>query len=201
MNKGKYSPAGWLTAWFDHVPQGAALDLGAGAGDLSVWLADRDFQVTAVERDEEILSQLQARSRISGFAVVEQDLADYEPAPAHFSLVVAASVLHFLLPQKLPGLAHRLTEGLAPGGFLMAEVFTVDDPSYSERQARNSQIAADTFSLPDRSETIHYFQKGELRELFAELQILSYQEDRRLDQAGEYGYRAGATLVARRWNH
>ena len=201
MNKSKYEPPGWLSAWIDHIPRGAALDLGAGQGGLAAWLSERGFNVTAVERDPMMLSVLHNRIGGDRIKVVEADLAEFQPKPEHSSLIIASSVLHFIHPRALASVGQRLLAGLAPGGLLMAEVFTVDDPSCSERKAHLDQIAPNTFALSERSGLIHYFDQGQLRSLFADLHILLYQEGRRLDSSSDFGYRAGATLIARRINH
>ena len=200
MSESKYHPPGWLQAWLEHIPQGPALDLGAGAGELATWLAERGYPVTAVERDPAALSALRGRSRKADVEIIEVDLTEYQPPPSHFSLIVASSVLHFIDPRDLASLAQRLIESLVPGGFLMAEVFTVDDPGFSDRKGRLEECRPNTFKLEDQFELIHYFDKGELRSLFTELQVLYYQEDRRLDSTSEHGYHGGATLVARRAN-
>ena len=196
-----FSPPPWLTAWLDHIPHGRALDLGAGRGDLAAWLSRKGFLVSAVERDPERLVGLRELASKERFEVIEADLLNFHPAPTTFSLIVASAVLHFLHPEDLEVVAGRLKQALRSGGFLMAEVFTVDDPSFAARLSTEETVATRTFHPSDRSEPIHYFARGQLRAVFSELQILSYDESRRLDLTAEAGYRAGATLVSRRPNH
>ena len=45
---------------------------------------------------------------------------------------------------------------------------------------------------------IHYFEPGELARVFTELEVLEYEEYRRIDPGSEEGYRAGATFVGRK---
>ncbi|MFP3854676.1 MAG: class I SAM-dependent methyltransferase [Anaerolineales bacterium] len=188
----------WLRHWIDHVPRGNALDLGAGSGELSVWLSQRGFQVTAVERDPEALTALRHRAENFRFQVVEADLASFQPKPQSQSLILAAAVLHFLMPGRLKKVAERMEHALIPGGFLMAEVLTIDDPSFRERVEKQEPIEPNTYPIEGGEGFIHYFEKGELKRVFPELQILRYEEDRRAAPAAIGGYRAGATLVARR---
>ena len=64
-------------------------------------------------------------------------------------------------------------------------VFTRDDPSFQEA----------TQYAHERVE--HYFAPGELRHLFLPLDVLYYDESRRTAPDSTYGYRSGATLIAR----
>jgi hypothetical protein len=85
---------------------------------------------------------------------------------------------------------------LAPGGLLIASVFTIDDPGMAaRREAGEMTVAPATFRLSGGG-LIHYFAPGELARLFGCLQVLEYDEARRLDTDGDL--RAGASLVARK---
>lgn len=192
-----YSPPDWLTQWLDHIPLGRCLDLGAGEGQLSRWLVDKGFQVTAVEHDPALAEHIRQLAS-SNISVMEVDLARYQPEPQTFSLVVAAAVLHFLHPHELTKVADRLMWAMKPGALLMAEVLTVDDPSYQVRRETQPMVEADTFELEDRPGLIHYFRSRQLLKLFERLHPLDYHEDRRSDPEAQAGYRAGASLVARR---
>jgi hypothetical protein len=118
---------------------------------------------------------------------------------ATYDLIVAQAVLHFLRPTQLWTLADRLVAAIIPGGILMAEVFTTDDPGYKALLASKAiEIEPNTFEAPHPFGLIHYFAPGELRRIFTPLEILEYNESRANDPHCEYGFRAGAYLVAQR---
>jgi hypothetical protein len=82
---------------------------------------------------------------------------------------------------------------------LIAEAFTTDDPGYALLRRENvREIEPNTFEAPPLIGLIHYFEPGELRQLFIGLKSLEYIEERRSDPASPEGYRAGALLVAQR---
>lgn len=81
----------------------------------------------------------------------------------------------------------------------MVEVFTTDDPALERyRSSGVDPLAEHTYPLSGRSELIHFFAPGELRRLFAGLEVLEYEESRRAHPNDEAGYRAGASLVGRK---
>ena len=188
-----------LARWWHAAPRGRALDLGAGNGEASVWLAQQGFLVDAVELDPEAVSSLR-RARAGRTIVVHPvDLRMFPLEPKTYALVLASAVLHFLRPSELWSLADRLSGCLLPGGLLVAEVLTVDDPEASSlRAAPVQEIEPNTFVVAPPGRLIHFFEPGELRRVFAGLEILDYAEDRRSAPQAEAGYRSGATLVARR---
>jgi len=112
---------------------------------------------------------------------------------------VAQAVLHFLRPTQLWLLADRLVATLKPGGLLLADVFTTDDPGYlALKETGTIEIEPNTFEAPEPVGLIHYFAPGELRRIFALLEVLEYDESRRADPRSDDGFRAGAHLVAKR---
>ena len=121
-------PLDALARWWSVAPRGRALDLGAGSGEAAVWLAGQGFLVDAVEHDREAVTYLQ-RARAGRTIVVHPvDLRVFPLEPKTYALVLASAVLHFLRPSELWPLADRLCDCLLPGGLLVAEVLTIDDP-------------------------------------------------------------------------
>ncbi len=188
-----------LQRWIHNVPLGRALDLGAGSGETARWLAEQGFQVVAVENDPVSFNQL--LERCAGCDVSGQliDLLDFTYKECTYKLILASAVLHFLKPTALWSLVDRIISALAPGGYLIADVFTTDDPGYEAFQASGTQpIEPNTYLVSHPKHYIHYFEPDELRRLFSTLEVLEYEEFRRIRVEDEGGYAAGASLVARK---
>ena len=98
------------------LPPGLALDLASGEGRNAVWLAERGWQVTAVDFSGVALDKARKLAGDRGVAVewVQADLRDYEPAPGRYQLVVVAYV--HLAPQRLAAVLRRAARALAPHG-------------------------------------------------------------------------------------
>ena len=104
------------------LPPGRALDLAAGEGRNSVWLAERGWSVTAVDFSRVGLEKGRKLSAAHGVADgqvdwVVADLSEYEPARAAFDLVLIAylQVGAALRDRVLAGAAAALV----PGGTLL----------------------------------------------------------------------------------
>lgn len=191
------SPDELLDKWAREAPPNRALDLGAGSGEATLWLARRGFAVEAIETDTSASPALTMTLQESNIRAVPADIRRYPLARDAYSLISALAFLHFFHPDELRLLARRLTRALAPGGILLASVFTTDDPGLEARRASGeTEVAPATFPLAGRRGYLHYFAPGELRLLFSGLQVLEYVEARRLGPTGDL--RAGASLVARK---
>lgn len=112
------------------APKGAWVgDLGAGIGHVAVPLAERGFDVTAVDPARAMLMQLQARARSHG-VVVETLHAAAEAVPVEaesFDMVVIADALHFL-DCELAGI--EVARVLEPGGVLAVVTSDLGDTPF-----------------------------------------------------------------------
>ncbi|MGW1713626.1 class I SAM-dependent methyltransferase [Streptomyces sp. NPDC002156] len=100
-------------------PDARCLDIGAGAGSLSYWLAERvpDGSVLAVDVDTGLLDA----SRAPGLTVRQGDIEREEFEPGSFDLILVRGVLSVL--RDPDALIARAARWLAPNGWLVAEDF------------------------------------------------------------------------------
>lgn len=167
-------PAPTLKAWrallAARATGGRALDVACGESQNGVYLAQLGYRVDAVDISRVALAkarQLAARKGVA--ARLKTIRADLEreslPAGGYDAIVNFRFLLRRLAPQMIAA--------LKPGGVLIFESFTVDDP------------------VARRAERSHFLQRNELLRLYDKLQVLYYHERRQ-------GQRAVATLVARK---
>lgn len=191
--------ADWIDHWVGDLKPGRALDLGPGSGACSIWLARRGFTVDAVEREVFACSQIERSAAGLDVTVYAVDVRDFDYPTDEYDIILAQAVLHFLMPSDLWLIADRIASGLKPGGYLFAEVFSTDDPGYTaSRDLGLSELEPNTFFEADWGGVLHYFTSGELKRVFHNLICLEYEESRSRDQDAHPGYRASASLVARK---
>ncbi len=112
-------PNRFVVAELQDLAPARALDVAAGEGRNSVWLASRGWQVTAVDFSAVGLDKGRRLAEQVGVAVdwVCADVRDYEPEPASFQLVLIAYLQ--LREPELHGVLRRAVTALAPGGVLL----------------------------------------------------------------------------------
>ena len=101
-----------------NLQPGRALDVACGEGRNAVWLAERGWQVTAVDFSDVALAKAVELAAARGVEVewVLDDVVAYEPEP-DFDLV---AVLYLQLPgDELAPALRRAAAALAPGGTLV----------------------------------------------------------------------------------
>jgi SAM-dependent methyltransferase len=112
-------PAALIDALADLAgPIGSRIgDLGAGVGHLALPLAERGFDVVAIEPAQAMLDQLRAAATARGLALrALHATAEALPLePASLDLVIIADALHFLDTELT---ARQIARVLAPGGAL-----------------------------------------------------------------------------------
>jgi SAM-dependent methyltransferase len=140
------APSAWVVRWAPQVRRGPVLDVACGEGRHSRLFRDLGFEVVATDR---------VPAAVEGIRFVQADLEDGGPWPFERHSFGAIVVTNYLHRPLLPSLA----ESLAPGGVLIYETFMAGN----ERFGKPSNPA---FLL----------RPGELRDAFATLEILAFEE-------------------------
>ncbi len=153
----------------DPVPE--VLDVACGSGRHALFFAQRGCRVVAMERGKEELESLRdvVRERRLPVCIVTSDVENMSLLPVSFDAIVNT----FFLWRPL---AEQYAKVLRPGGILYFQTFTTD----------NQDVLGKTKPRRD-----FLLEPGELRQMFAALEVLHYEE--KIE-----GDRAIATLVAQR---
>jgi SAM-dependent methyltransferase len=141
-----------LPVWVELAEQtgGPVAELGAGAGRVSLRLAGHGYEVIAVERDLELLQELErlAKERGVSLSVIAADLGS--PAelrlPVRPALVIGPlHVIQVLDSANRPILLARLRDIMAAGGTLALTL--VDETTMLSTGAASTQILPDMREL------------------------------------------------------
>ena len=115
-------PNHFVEAELAELKPGRAVDLAAGEGRNAIWLADRGWEVTAVDfslvgldKGREALSR-HPRGRDLHVDWVHADVLDYDPGPVGLDLVVVAYLQ--LVAETRRAAMRRAFGQLVPGGTL-----------------------------------------------------------------------------------
>ena len=153
---------------------GTALDIALGAGQNGVFLAQRGYAVTGVDRSRAAaeLSRKYASSKGVSIDAVAADMLDWPFPENHFEVI-----LNFYFLE--PALAPRIKAGLKKGGLLFFETYTLDQQRF------------DGPHNPD-----FLLKPNELLESFLDLFVVFYHE--RIEPNGKGSYRAVASMIAKK---
>lgn len=179
-------PSGPLAGLFRRLAAdggGRALDLGAGDGRNSLFLARQGFDVTAVDASAAGLRHLETTARAEDLSVstVCSDIRNTQFGVKRWDLVVCVTVLGFLEASELPDVARRAIDAMRSGGCLAAEEFTRQDPGF------HGEGPASEFAHLVR----RFFGPGELKRLFRPLETERYREFSVLDTTHGRPHRHG----------
>lgn len=106
-----------------------AIDLGAGTGRNSLFLASLGFEVMAVEHNRQLASQCAALLLHSGYdAQVKQSDVRMLVPDQPVDLCLCLGILHFLELKSAEDIVRRMKIATRPNGF---HVLTIADPRYN----------------------------------------------------------------------
>ena len=164
-------PAGILKDNLKLLPVGRALDIAMGEGRNSVFLAKKGFSAEGVDISDVALRKARRLAQENGVRIkaLAADLMHYSITPDSYTVIVNIDYLQrSLIPQ--------IKKGLKKGGVVVYENATVDDLANKPAQHLRRDFLLN---------------KGELKELFKEFEILYYRES-------NDGKNAKASLIARK---
>ncbi len=125
-----HDATGQASAWIKRfallIPAGGSiLDLAAGGGRNGRYLLQQGFDLVAVDRGTEALSDLAGQDNVE---IIQADLEDGSPWPLgtrQFEAVVVANYLH-------RPLFPAIIDAVAPGGLLIYETFALGNKAFGK---------------------------------------------------------------------
>ena len=124
--QGRNTPSALLVDWADRLPKGRALDLACGNGRNAIYLAERGYDVDAIDIAEPALQIVRRAVRERGLAIniIQADLDDHLLSTEVYDLVITT----FFFSREL---ASKMKDALKPGGFALLEQHYVTDCNVS----------------------------------------------------------------------
>jgi len=165
-------PAAFLKEILDaghwDIARGRALDIASGAGRNALFLAEKGFDVTAVDIAQPGLDQgaRRAAERSLSISWQQTDLENGGLPPGPYNLIVNINYLQ-------RSLVPHIKSALAPGGYIIFETYLIDQQTIGHPKNPDYLLA--------HNELLNYFR---------DLRVLYYREGKFTDGA-EPSFRAG----------
>ena len=172
QSQGARQPASFLRQVFETNawpwPRGRALDLACGKGSNAIYLAERGFDVVAMDISSVALAQGRKRAEAKQLSVNWQqaDLEGAELDEARYDLIVN---LNYLQRSLIP----QIKRALKVGGYVIFETYLID-----QREIGHPKN-------PD-----YLLGHNELLESFRDFRVLYYREGK-VSEGSESSFRAG----------
>lgn len=173
------APAAFLIESLPYLPKGSVLDIAAGRGRNTLYLAGLGFHVVSVDRDAQALEHLAGLAAARQLAHVRTHTMDLESealpqallaSPAYHDRYEVVLCFFYLHRPLFPVLIHALK----PGGVLVYETFLIDNHFRFQHPGRKEFCLA----------------HNELLQLTQGLRVLHYEEGRHKDDQDESPFTA-----------
>lgn len=168
------------------VPPGKTLDLGCGSGRNSLYLNQKGFDVTAWDKNQMSISNMNRIIEAEGLKNITTDVVDLNTLTfdGEYDFILSTVVMMFLERNTIPGLIANMQRCTNLGGYnlIVAAMDTEDFPC--------------TVGFP------FAFTEGELRNYYAGWELIKYNEDvgqlHKTDAEGNRIKLRFATILARK---
>lgn len=140
------------------VPRGKALDIGAGEGIASIFLAKKGFSVTALDISKNAFAAIKKENELA-IQTVHKDILDFEMT-SNYAVVCSFFVFHHAEREKILGILRKIQDGTMIGGVNIFTFFTKEGAFF-----RNDPTTKNFFS-----------EKGEMENLYKGWKILVNKE-------------------------
>ncbi len=141
---------------------GTVVELGAGQGRNALALADKGFQVTAVDISKVGVDSMTSKAQDLGLTNLNAEVRDSRDGiPGDFDMVVSTFMFHHFPREDAEKLISTIQEHTNKGGINALVTFTVEGD----------------FARSPNAEGRFYPALGEMRELYKDWEIISYLEE------------------------
>lgn len=174
---------------------GKALDIGAGDGRNSLYLARNGFRVTAIDNSIIAMKKLNRFASHNGLKgkvlTICSDVRVVDYPHSEYDLAIAVTIFDHLPKEDIYPLFEKISNSLIPDGYLFVRVHTIDDPGFRHDPVNSSEL----------SKMIkHYFRHDELKTLLdKEFRLNSYEETTSADNThGPRHYHGFASAIGQK---
>lgn len=141
------------------------LDLGCGQGKDAFFMADKKFNVTAIDSSRVAIKQIKEevkKKEYRNLKAICQNIKNFTIKPKKFFAINSANSLQFLNKKDSLDVINRIKKSVLPGGFVMIASFTDKNPPSKRRRS--------------------HFEKNEMKKIFSDFKIIYYFEGAMADK-------------------
>jgi cyclopropane fatty-acyl-phospholipid synthase-like methyltransferase len=158
-------------------PSRPVLDIGAGQGRNTIFLAEKGFTVYALEPSKVGVGAIEAAAAQKGLPVrtYRSGFESFDGPGKPYSAVLLIGLIPILRPEAIDTLLGRVEGWTAAGSFLLVTAFTTGDPEYGRHAAEWESIGRHSFRGPGGGLRT-YLEPGEIKDLFGGWRLIHHWE-------------------------
>lgn len=182
-------PEEGLIEAIQYAPAGIALDIGAGEGRNSIFLAKNGFKVEAIDTIKEGLEKCKKITGKYNLPIKTKviDIRRFEFDKNKFSLILSIVTIDFLKFSEIKKIITQVKESLKRGGIFYLVVFSINDPAIKVCKKKSKVIEHNTFYIAKSKTFRHFFEKKELIDLLNDFKIIKLKKEKIKDSHGGRG--------------
>ena len=148
-------PTKLLVEWLDKLKAGLVLDIGAGQGRNTLFLAKQGYDVYAIDPSEVGIKTIETKSKELKMPLQEfvhcavGGFEAYDPQGKQFSTILLFGLLQHLSPEEIELLSERVTVWAESEAYFFISAFTSQDPGYEEAKAKGEALNDHSFKNED----------------------------------------------------
>lgn len=178
------------------------LDIGCGEGADSVFFAKKGFQVVAIDNNKIYLDRLRAFQRdnhLPNISIQNCDVISYSYPQNYYDIINCLLVGCCMKRSEFENMLVLIKQSVKPNGVIIMSLRNYYDPELKDYSNSAKMIEPNTYLKKDDCCKIRYFiEKGRLKELFNDFNILYYFEGLTPDKYNEFPKRGDSYIICRR---
>ncbi|MBL7155108.1 MAG: methyltransferase domain-containing protein [Candidatus Portnoybacteria bacterium] len=197
----KTEPYYLLKKFLSKIPKGRVLDIGAGPGNNSIFLAENNFEVIAIDLDQKSIERLRALSKKENLNLIAQKIDVRKFKFNKYSFILAINCLQFMKKSERDIIIKKIKQSTKKEGFIFISVFTIHDNSYRKFVAKNQPVEKNTFYSKNENRYWNFFNPNELKSYFQNSFEILYYNEKIIEDTHLVPHQHGiAEIVARKKN-
>lgn len=175
------APHSLLVKFLPIVQRGKALDIGAGEGRNSIFLAKNGFEVEAIDINKEGLEKCKQIAKKYNLPITTKviDIKSFSFEPRKYSLILSIATMDFLKKSEIEIIIKKIKKSLIEKGYVLLLVISNKDPLYQKiKELKLKEVEENTFYLPKYKTFRHFFTQKELKELFKDFKIIYLKQQK-----------------------
>jgi cyclopropane fatty-acyl-phospholipid synthase-like methyltransferase len=158
---------------------GPVLDLGAGQGRNTFFLAEKGFSMDAVDPSSVAIDAIRAEAKAKGWAVrtTVSPFQRFSPKRLPYSAILLFGLLQILTRESIDMLLGMVRAWTDARSLVFVTAFTTDDPACILARSEGRAVGKNSFEEKDGTVNT-YLEPGELKDLFRGFDPIHYWEGR-----------------------